>query len=237
MVSPGLSSVPASRLPIMTVSAPAAIALVTSPEYLMPPSAISGTPASRVARAHSAIAVIWGTPAPETTRVVQIEPGPIPTLMPSTPSEINSRAPSYVATLPVMSCTSGSLLLMAFTAAMTRALAVRGVDGDHIDLAPHQFLRALQKVPRGAHGRAHPQPALAVLGGVGVFQLLLNVLDGNQALEVIPVVHHQQFLDAVLVQNGGSLFQRGTHRHCDQVVLGHELADGQVVTILVYHIE
>ena len=35
----------------MTQSAPAAMALVMSPEYLMPPSAISGTPVSRVARA------------------------------------------------------------------------------------------------------------------------------------------------------------------------------------------
>jgi hypothetical protein len=51
MVSPGLSSVPASRLPIITASAPAAIALVMSPEYLMPPSAISGTPVPRGARA------------------------------------------------------------------------------------------------------------------------------------------------------------------------------------------
>src|ERR1039458_7426923 len=111
IVSPGLSSVPASRLPIITQSAPAAIAFVISPEYLMPPSAISGTPPSRVALEHSLMARICGTPAPETTRVVQIDPGPIPTLMPSTPSEINSFAPSYVATFPVIDWTSGSLLL------------------------------------------------------------------------------------------------------------------------------
>jgi hypothetical protein len=94
MVSPGLSSVPASRLPIITASAPAAMALVMSPENLMPPSAINGTPACRVAREHSWIAVSCGTPAPETTRVVQMDPGPMPTLIPSTPSEINSQAPS-----------------------------------------------------------------------------------------------------------------------------------------------
>jgi hypothetical protein len=41
-VSPGLSSVPAKRLPIMTLSAPAAMALVMSPENLMPPSAMTG---------------------------------------------------------------------------------------------------------------------------------------------------------------------------------------------------
>ena len=69
----------------MTASAPAAMALVTSPENLMPPSEISGTPEPRVARAHSAMAVICGTPAPLTTRVVQMEPGPMPTLMPSAP--------------------------------------------------------------------------------------------------------------------------------------------------------
>src|SRR6266550_1544427 len=40
--SPGLSSVPASIEPIITLSAPAASAFTTSTEYLMPPSAITG---------------------------------------------------------------------------------------------------------------------------------------------------------------------------------------------------
>jgi hypothetical protein len=40
------------------------------------------------------MAVICGTPAPLTTRVVQMEPGPMPTFTPSTPSAIKSRAPS-----------------------------------------------------------------------------------------------------------------------------------------------
>src|SRR5207245_8503175 len=47
----------------MTTPAPAASALVISPEYLMPPSAMTGMLASRVARKASAIAVICGTPA------------------------------------------------------------------------------------------------------------------------------------------------------------------------------
>jgi hypothetical protein len=46
-----------------------------SPENLMPPSAMSGTFVPRTAFAHSRIAWICGTPAPVTTRVVQIEPG------------------------------------------------------------------------------------------------------------------------------------------------------------------
>ena len=52
-ISPGASSQPASRLPSMTVSAPAAIALAMSPEYCTPPSPITGTPAGRAACAAS----------------------------------------------------------------------------------------------------------------------------------------------------------------------------------------
>ena len=42
IVSPGLSSVPANRSFIIITPAPAAIAFGMSPEYLMPPSAITG---------------------------------------------------------------------------------------------------------------------------------------------------------------------------------------------------
>src|SRR2546429_1999685 len=63
MVSPGDSSVPANRLPIITQDAPAASALEMSPEYLIPPSAMSGTSVPCAARAASMIAVNCGTPA------------------------------------------------------------------------------------------------------------------------------------------------------------------------------
>jgi hypothetical protein len=92
--SPGLSSVPANSEPIMTDEAPAARAFTMSPENLMPPSAMIGISALAVARAASAIAVICGMPAPETTRVVQIEPGPMPTLTADTPAATRSAAPS-----------------------------------------------------------------------------------------------------------------------------------------------
>ena len=53
MVSPGDSFVPAKRDPNITVSAPAAIALGISPVYLIPPSAITGTPEPLIAAATS----------------------------------------------------------------------------------------------------------------------------------------------------------------------------------------
>ena len=83
----------------MTVSAPAAKALHTSPEKRIPPSAIIGT-APFTAAATLAMAEICGTPTPVTTRVVQIEPGPIPTLTASTPALIKSIAAWPVAILP-----------------------------------------------------------------------------------------------------------------------------------------
>ena len=93
MVSPGASSVPANRPPIITLSAPAAMALATSPENLMPPSAMQGTRNSRQAREASAMAVIWGMPAPVTIRVVQMEPGPMPTFTAEAPAWQRSLAP------------------------------------------------------------------------------------------------------------------------------------------------
>ena len=45
-------------------------------------------------------------PAPVTMRVVQIEPGPMPTLIASAPASIRHRVASAVATLPAMTWTS-----------------------------------------------------------------------------------------------------------------------------------
>ncbi len=77
-----------------------------SPEYCRPPSPITGTPAGRHAWEASQIAVTCGTPTPETTRVVQIEPGPTPTFTPSAPASTRALAPANVATLPPMMSTS-----------------------------------------------------------------------------------------------------------------------------------
>ena len=54
------------------------------------------------ASAQSQMAVNWGTPMPETTRVVQMEPGPMPTLTTSAPASNRSAVAAAVATLPAM---------------------------------------------------------------------------------------------------------------------------------------
>ena len=69
---------------------------------------------------------------------------------------------------------------------------------------------------------------LLVLAGIGVLQLLLDVLDGDQALQLVVVVDDQQLFDAVLVQDELGLFERGADGDGDEVFLGHHVADGNV---------
>ena len=102
MVSPGLSSVPAKTFPIITQLAPAASAFTISPVYRIPPSLMMPTFLFFSAAAASITAVIWGTPVPATIRVVQIEPGPIPTFTASAPALANASAPAAVPTFPAI---------------------------------------------------------------------------------------------------------------------------------------
>ena len=103
----------------MTADAPAAIAFAISPEKRIPPSAISGTPRSLSAAATLATALICGTPIPATIRVVQIEPGPIPTFTPSAPASANAMAASAVAMLPPTTCTCGNVSFTQRTRSIT----------------------------------------------------------------------------------------------------------------------
>src|SRR6266850_1004750 len=159
MISPGASSVPANSDPIITVEAPAASAFTTSPENFTPPSAITGTSARFATRAASSTAVNCGTPTPATIRVVQIEPGPTPTLTPDTPALISASVPSAVATLPPISESCGN----------------------------------------SRRGSA-AQPALAVFARIREALALLDVLDRDQAAQIPLLVHDQQLLDPVLVE-------------------------------------
>jgi hypothetical protein len=104
----------------MAQSAPAASAFARSPEYFIPPSAITGVLLRFATSTASMIAVSCGTPTPATTRVVQIEPGPMPTLIESAPASIRAFAPSAVAILPATTCTAFDMRLIRVTVSSTR---------------------------------------------------------------------------------------------------------------------
>jgi len=89
-------------------SAPTAKALHIFPLFLLPPSDINGISNSLQTGATSIKALNYGTPQPDTTLVIQIDPLPIPHLIPSAPAYINLLAPSPVAIEPAIISTETS---------------------------------------------------------------------------------------------------------------------------------
>ena len=186
MTSPGASSVPAKSEPIITELAPAARALTTSPEYLMPPSEMTGTSRHRRRGRSRRPPSAAGTPTPATTRVVQMLPGPIPTLTASTPASMSARVPSAVATLPAMSSKPVAALRVSRTASSTPPewpCAVSTTMTSHPARRQRLDAGLAGPRPRRRRRRTRRRP-LRVLGGVGVGLGLLDVLDGDQAPEL-----------------------------------------------------
>ena len=169
----------------MAQDAPAAIALAKSPEYLMPPSAITGT--SPAARAASMIAVSCGTPTPATIRVVQIDPGPIPTFTASAPAPISARVASAVATLPATTCTAFDSALIRSTARATPSEWPCAVSITTMS-TPASISACDRSNPASpdGRGRRHPQPPQLVLAGLRVQHGLFGILQRQQARSACP---------------------------------------------------
>ena len=149
-------------------------------------------------------AVTCGTPTPATTRVVQIEPGPTPTLTASAPASISACAPARVAMLPPTTSTPPSPAEVGLHPGdhveHGALVAVRGVDDDHVDPGVDQQAGPLVGVLAHAERGADDQPAVGVLGGVGVLVALDEVLDRDQPAQPAGVVDQRQLLDLVLAQ-------------------------------------
>ena len=74
-------------------------------------------------------------------------------------------------------------------------------------------------------GRADAKSAQPVLGRVGVLDRLLDVLDGDQSLEIARAVHDEELLDAVLVKKLLGLLERRADRGRHEMVLCHPGGD------------
>ncbi len=137
------------------------MALAKSPEKRIPPSAISGTPVSLSAAATLATAVTCGTPTPATTRVVQIEPGPCPTFTPSTPASTRASAPSAGGHVAADDLNVGiGFANPADALQHALAVAVSGVDHDHVHVGGNQRGDALLGVTADAYRGSDQQPLL-----------------------------------------------------------------------------
>ena len=111
------------------------------------------------------------------------------------------------------------------------AVAMRGIDHDGVDTGLDQRFDPLFRAFADSHGRTDPQPPRSVARSVRKTGLLVDVFDGDQALQLERIVHHQQPLELVLVQQRLGLGRSGPIPYRDQLVTRrHDLADRYVVT-------
>ena len=73
-------------------------------------------------------------------------------------------------------------------------MAVCRIHDDNIHMGVDQGLHALHHIGGNADAGAAEQTSLIVLCGEGIFDLLLNILDGNQTFQIVVVIHDGEFL-------------------------------------------
>ena len=146
----------------------------------MPPSAISGTSVPCSAAATSPTAVSCGTPTPATMRVVQMEPGPMPTLTASAPASTSMRAASPVAMLPAMTCRSGWWRLISRTRSITPLEWPWAVSTTTTSTPAATSFSSRSwlspPVPRAAPTRSLPELSFEASGWVSAFRMSLTVM-------------------------------------------------------------
>ena len=184
----------------------------------MPPSAMTGTSASSPRSTASMIAVSCGTPTPATMRVVQIEPGPMPTLTASAPASISALRALGGGDVAGDDLDGVGLPLDARRRRRARAVEWPCAVSTTITSTPASISASVRSKPLSptvvaAATRRRPCSSLQA-SGMG--DRLLHVLDGDQADAAIVLVDHEQLLDAVLVQQPLRLVLADALAHRDE---------------------
>ena len=155
------------------------MALVMSPLWRMPPSAMIGTPADSATLTAEKIAVICGTPTPLMIRVVQMRRGRCPPSPHPRPRRSNPFAPSAVATFPAITWMFQFFLISRTVSMHILAVAMSGIDDDDIHIRLDERFDAGEILHAG--GGADPKAAALVFAGVGELVQLVQVAHGDQA--------------------------------------------------------
>ena len=103
-----------------------------------------------------------------------------------------------------------------------------GIDRQHIRPCANHFSCPLKEISGRADGSADTQTPFGILGSVRILQLFLDVLNRDQPLELVLIVHNQQLFDAMFVEDQLGFFEGCSDRDSDEVVLGHHIADRDV---------
>ncbi len=100
-----------------------------------------------------------------------------------------------------------------------------GINNQRVHTSLNQSLGPLKRAVAHANGSRHPQAAVSVLAGIGIFYHLLNILNGHQTFKVVILVHNRQLFNPVLLQYITSFINRSARRRRHQVFRGHNLLD------------
>ena len=191
---------------------------------------MTGCPVFAASSAQSTIAVSCGTPTPATMRVVQIEPGPMPTFTASAPASISARVASAVATLPATIWTRFESRFRRSTASATPlewpwAVSITTTSTPASTSATERSKPASPD----RRGGGDQQPPVVVLGGVRVQHRLLDVLEGQQPGQPPAVVDDEQLLDLPLLQHPLGLAEIGRLAQHREVLARHHRRDRRAV--------
>jgi hypothetical protein len=112
-------------------------------------------------------------------------------------------------------------------------MTVRSVDHNQVDPCLHQCLNALLGTLTYTYGSAYAQARVAVLGRARVIRFFLDIFEGDESFQLKAIIHNQQLLDAMLMQQTHDFITRGSFLDRHQPLLGcHHLAYRLVVACL-----
>ncbi len=101
-----------------------------------------------------------------------------------------------------------------------------GIDHHHVAFRLDQGERAAETILAHAGCGGDAQAAALILGGVGIFLGLFDIFHGDEADAAVGIIHHENFFDAVLMQQPLGFFGLHAFAHGDELFLRHQFVDG-----------
>ncbi len=104
------------------------------------------------------------------------------------------------------------------------AVPVSGIDSDYVYPRLHKSGYSVHDIRGDADRSARKQSASLILGGIGILDSLLYILDCYKTLKIIVLIYKGELLYTVLAQYLLSLRKSGADRSCHELVLSHDVA-------------
>ena len=105
------------------------------------------------------------------------------------------------------------------------AVAIGGVDNENVDAGVAQLASAIPRVTEEADRRAHAQATFVIFRGVGVLLALVEVFDGDEAVQATLAVDQRQLLDLVLGKEREHVVLRDSDGPGDERRRSHDVAN------------